>query len=215
MYDFGSCGATSCGPDGCISARPQCDAQFHVEQPHWGSEGGLGGMIGTDNVCVDDCPWTVSSGFAYNYAVFVAWLRSTVVHGHYHHLAACQVTSSSVSLRVGSPQLLCSRGPCLLDGTRWLKRETRRELNARVAACMHNHKAYARDLPACIHFRLDMFLPSLPLQCHHCYGCLSQPLHAFFTHFYSNAMLFATMIVLLCSKSFSTDDDVSESNCSC
>ena len=33
-----------------------------LSQHHWGSGGGMGGLIGSDHTCHEDCPWTVSSG---------------------------------------------------------------------------------------------------------------------------------------------------------
>ena len=74
MYDYTAIdtGVPVCGPDGSKTARPQCDAQYHVEVQHWGSGGGLGGMIGTDNVCKSNCPWTKKSGDTFHYAIFVA-----------------------------------------------------------------------------------------------------------------------------------------------
>jgi len=71
-----------------VTARPQADAEFKVDHSHWGSGGGIGGLIGTDHVCGGDghdtniasctggrcgaCPWTVPSGINYDYAIFVA-----------------------------------------------------------------------------------------------------------------------------------------------
>jgi len=58
---------------GCKSTtyRPICDAQFHTTHHHWGSGGGIGGMIGTDHTCNGGCPWTMQSGYSYNYAIYV------------------------------------------------------------------------------------------------------------------------------------------------
>jgi len=69
LYDATS--ETSSADCPSVSARPLCDAQFHVTGGNWGSNGGLGGMIGTDNVCNDDCPWTVASDYEYDYAIYV------------------------------------------------------------------------------------------------------------------------------------------------
>ena len=57
---------------GCNSARPQADAQMHTTVHHWGSGGGMGGLIGTDHTCFDGCPWTKKSFKNYDYAIFVA-----------------------------------------------------------------------------------------------------------------------------------------------
>lgn len=53
------------------SARPLCDAQFHSTGSNWGTNGGVGGMIGTDNICNSDCPWTTKSGYEWDYAIYV------------------------------------------------------------------------------------------------------------------------------------------------
>jgi len=55
-----------------MTSRPLCDAQMHVTQVHWGSGGGIGGMIGSDNLCNGGCPWTIPSGLDYDYAIYVA-----------------------------------------------------------------------------------------------------------------------------------------------
>jgi len=60
------------GGDGCTGSRPLCDAQMHTTKWHWGSEGGIGGMIGSDHTCKDGCPWTISSGYNYDYAIYVS-----------------------------------------------------------------------------------------------------------------------------------------------
>ncbi|CAE7857083.1 unnamed protein product [Symbiodinium microadriaticum] len=58
----GTCGNT---------ARPMADAEMRTEKHHWGSGGGMGGLIGSDHTCHEDCPWTVSSGYDFDYAIFV------------------------------------------------------------------------------------------------------------------------------------------------
>jgi len=60
-------GGNSCGN----TARPQADAEMRTEQHHWGSSGGMGGLIGSDHLCHENCPWTISSGYDYDYAIFV------------------------------------------------------------------------------------------------------------------------------------------------
>ena len=39
--------------DSCrdTSTRPSCDAQMHTTHKHWGSGGGVGGLIGSDDKC--------------------------------------------------------------------------------------------------------------------------------------------------------------------
>jgi hypothetical protein len=56
----------------CNTHRPTNDAQMHTTVHHWGSGGGMGGMIGSDNICNGGCPWTRSSGYNYDYSIFVA-----------------------------------------------------------------------------------------------------------------------------------------------
>jgi hypothetical protein len=75
-YDLG-------GGDPCRNTyRPQADAQLFSDVHHWGSGGGIGGLIGNDHRCNDQdnscpdgrcggCPWTVPSGLQYDYAIFV------------------------------------------------------------------------------------------------------------------------------------------------
>ncbi|CAE7472194.1 unnamed protein product, partial [Symbiodinium pilosum] len=50
--------ASNCGD----TERPQADAQMRTEKYHWGSGGGIGGLIGSDHNCHGGCPWTISSG---------------------------------------------------------------------------------------------------------------------------------------------------------
>jgi len=52
--------------------RPMSDAQVHVDKAHWGSQGGIGAIIGTDNICNGNCPWTTFNNLGYDYAIFVA-----------------------------------------------------------------------------------------------------------------------------------------------
>ncbi|CAE7745969.1 unnamed protein product, partial [Symbiodinium microadriaticum] len=47
------------------------DAEMRTEKHHWGSDGGIGGLIGSDHLCHENCPWTISSGYDYDYAIFV------------------------------------------------------------------------------------------------------------------------------------------------
>jgi len=77
-YDIRSCAVTN---------RPMADAQLHTDQLHWGSGGGIGGLIGTDHICGEGeargnlgpcpqgrcrhCPWTVPSGLQYDFAIYV------------------------------------------------------------------------------------------------------------------------------------------------
>ena len=74
MYDAQTDGnAMTCAG---ISHRPQCDAQTHAETGNWDSASGWGGdsrggMIGSDNVCNGGCPWTLSNGYQYDYAIYV------------------------------------------------------------------------------------------------------------------------------------------------
>jgi hypothetical protein len=79
-YDLATVDNSPCGNP---TMRPQADAQLYADQHHWGSGGGIGGLIGTDHVCNDagaascpegrcgGCPWTVVSGLNYDYAIFV------------------------------------------------------------------------------------------------------------------------------------------------
>jgi hypothetical protein len=46
--------------------------QLHAIGDNWGSASGVGGQIGSDDVCVSSCPWTKQSGLKYDYAIFVA-----------------------------------------------------------------------------------------------------------------------------------------------
>jgi hypothetical protein len=80
VYDLQTNGWSLCGTP---TMRPQADAQFHADQNHWGSKGGIGGLIGTDHICHDgsvscpegrcsQCPWTVVSGINYDYAIFIS-----------------------------------------------------------------------------------------------------------------------------------------------
>jgi hypothetical protein len=46
--------------------------QLHALGDNWGSASGVGGQIGSDDVCVSNCPWTKQSGLKYDYAIFVA-----------------------------------------------------------------------------------------------------------------------------------------------
>jgi hypothetical protein len=84
VYDLQTNGWSLCGT---ATMRPQADAQFHADQHHWGSGGGIGGLIGTDHICHTDgaascpegrcsgCPWTVTSGINYDYAIFVSYVE--------------------------------------------------------------------------------------------------------------------------------------------
>jgi len=67
QYDASLAPADSCGK----TARPQADAEMRSEKHHWGSGGGMGGLIGSDHTCNGNCPWTISSGYDYDYAIFV------------------------------------------------------------------------------------------------------------------------------------------------
>ena len=60
-------GGNTCGN----TARPMADAEMRTEKHHWGSDGGIGGLIGSDHLCHENCPWTISSGYDYDYAIFV------------------------------------------------------------------------------------------------------------------------------------------------
>ena len=64
---------TNCDSNGCNdgSQRPQCDAQMHTTRHHWGSGGGIGGIIGSDCTCNSGCHWNRASGHNYDYAIFV------------------------------------------------------------------------------------------------------------------------------------------------
>ncbi|CAE7391292.1 unnamed protein product [Symbiodinium natans] len=63
QYDYNNCDL--------ISHRPTADAEMRTEKDHWGSSGGVGGLIGSDHKCNGGCPWTISSGYDYDYAIFV------------------------------------------------------------------------------------------------------------------------------------------------
>ena len=58
--------------DSGLTDRPMCDAQMHTTGSNWGDNGGIGGMVGSDNLCNNGCPWTVPSGLDYDYAIYVA-----------------------------------------------------------------------------------------------------------------------------------------------
>mmetsp|Transcript_13851 Transcript_13851/g.23993 ORF Transcript_13851/g.23993 Transcript_13851/m.23993 type:complete len:223 (-) Transcript_13851:123-791(-) len=62
QYDQDNCGNT---------ARPMADAVLRTDREHWGSNGGIGGLVGTDHTCNGGCPWTVKSGVKWDYAIFV------------------------------------------------------------------------------------------------------------------------------------------------
>ena len=64
----------------CNSDRPQADAQMHTTVHHWGSGGGMGGLIGTDNTCFNGCQWTKKSFKNYDYAIFVASTEVPLPH---------------------------------------------------------------------------------------------------------------------------------------
>ena len=64
MYDAGSTG-------GCSTMRPMADAEMHTTRQHWGSGGGIGGVIGSDHLCNSGCPWSTISGYHYDYAIYV------------------------------------------------------------------------------------------------------------------------------------------------
>lgn len=86
-YGWGLGTAYDQGGNPCAQTmRPQADAELRADVHHWGSAGGIGGLIGTDHVCGGDnggvascpqgrcgsCPWTVPSGLNYDYAIFVS-----------------------------------------------------------------------------------------------------------------------------------------------
>ena len=62
--------------------RPLCDGQLHTDANNWGSATGskLGGMIGEDTNCNGNCPWTVESGKAYDYAIYVRSSNATITY---------------------------------------------------------------------------------------------------------------------------------------
>ena len=61
---FGSCGSTyTCAG---TSDRPQADAYMHHVGTHFS-----GGMIGADNHCINNCQWSTTSGYNYDYAIYV------------------------------------------------------------------------------------------------------------------------------------------------
>ena len=62
--------------------RPLCDGQLHTDANNWGSATGskLGGMIGEDTNCNGNCPWTVESGKAYDYAIYVRSSNETITY---------------------------------------------------------------------------------------------------------------------------------------
>lgn len=60
----------------CSTMRPMSDAQMHSGVggvgSTWGYSGGIGAQLGTDDKCNSGCPWTVESGYSYDYAIFVS-----------------------------------------------------------------------------------------------------------------------------------------------
>ena len=100
LYDTSTCGYTN---------RPMCDAQMKTSCT-WGSGCGIGGKIGTDDYCYGGCPWTVESGYEYDYAIFVSSSFTT------DETATVTTTTSTTELFVGCAPP-CNSTFCVKDGS--------------------------------------------------------------------------------------------------